>query len=63
MSMNSQVPIQFEYEIEVTKSHPHLHVGCLRGIVPANGAAEVRLRTDLRPTTPKDTTFLRTPRA
>lgn len=39
-----QVPIQFEFEIEVTKSHPHFNVGPLRGIVPANGAAEVRHR-------------------
>lgn len=37
-----QVPIQFEFEIEVTKSHPHFKIGPLRGIVPANGAAEVR---------------------
>lgn len=37
----TQVPIQFEFEIEVTKSHPHFKIGPLRGIVPANGAAEV----------------------
>lgn len=38
-----QVPIQFEFEIEVTKSHPHFKIGPLRGMVPANGAAEVRV--------------------
>lgn len=38
-----QVPIQFEFEIEVTKSHPHFKIGPLRGIVPANGAAQVRI--------------------
>lgn len=40
-SITVQVPIQFEFEIEVTKSHPHFKIGPLRGIVPANGAAEV----------------------
>lgn len=41
LSWLAQVPIQFEFEIEVKKSHPHFKVGPLRGIVPANGAAEV----------------------
>lgn len=39
--VSTQVPIQFEFEIEVTKSHPHFKISPLRGMVPANGAVEV----------------------
>ncbi|CAM9368319.1 unnamed protein product [Ectocarpus fasciculatus] len=41
VKMVCKVPIQFEFEIEVTKSHPHFKIGPLRGMVPANGAVEV----------------------
>eukprot|EP00903_Cladosiphon_okamuranus_P011978 g11249.t1 len=40
VKMVCKVPIQFEFQIRVTKSHPHFKVGPLRGIVPANGAAQ-----------------------
>lgn len=36
-----QVPIQFEFQIVVTKAHPHFRVYPLQGIVPANAAVEV----------------------
>ncbi|CAM9375864.1 unnamed protein product [Ectocarpus sp. 12 AP-2014] len=43
VKMVCKVPIQFEFEIEVTKSHPHFKIGPLRGMVPANGAVEVHI--------------------
>ncbi|CAN0008939.1 unnamed protein product [Ectocarpus sp. 6 AP-2014] len=43
VKMVCKVPIQFEFEIEVTKSHPHFKIDPLRGMVPANGAVEVHI--------------------
>jgi len=41
VDIKCNVPIQFEYEIIITKPHPDFNITPLRGLIPANGAARV----------------------
>ena len=41
IDIECKVPIQFEYEIIVTKPHPDFRVTPLTGLIPANGKAQV----------------------
>lgn len=43
IDIECKVPIQFEYEIVVTKPHPDFNVSPLRGLIPANGKARVTI--------------------
>ena len=43
VEIKCSVPIQFEYELTVTKPHPDFSVQPMRGIIPANGAAVVEI--------------------
>jgi hypothetical protein len=41
IDVECKVPIQFEYEIIITKPHPDFNVTPLRGLIPANGKSQV----------------------
>lgn len=45
--LTCSVPIEFEYELELAKTHPSFTIFPLKGVIPANGAA--RIEFEFRP--------------